>query len=115
MAVKGWLLAAILISAPTAFSVQAGEQSATIPILAVPRTAAIAPNGSWSTYHHDNAHTGYDPSAPTLTSVQSIAGWTNTALDGEVYAEPLVFNGMVFAATLNNTVYALNQANRSVI
>jgi hypothetical protein len=42
--------------------------------------------------------------------VRPTRGWTNTTLDGQIYGEPLIFNGVVFAATLNNTVYALNQA-----
>lgn len=80
------------------------------------RTAAIArpqtvagSGGSWTTYHHDDAHTATDPAAPALTAIHPSAGWTEITLDGEVYAEPLIFNGLVFAATLNNTVYALDQ------
>jgi len=36
-------------------------------------------------------------------------------LDGEIYAEPLIFNGAVYVATLNNTVYALSQSDGSVL
>src|SRR5260370_8103865 len=66
-------------------------------------------------YHHDDAHTGTDPAAPALTAVHPSAGWTETALDEEVYAEPLIFNGLVFVATLNNTVYALDQMTGMVV
>ncbi len=78
-------------------------------------TAAIVPNGSWTTYHHDDARTGYDPSAPTATNVVATPGWTTPAMDGQVYAEPLILNGIVYAATLNDTVYALNQLDGTVI
>jgi outer membrane protein assembly factor BamB len=47
--------------------------------------------------------------------VAPTAGWTQTVLDGEVYAETLVYNGIVYAATLNDTVYALNQADGTQI
>jgi putative pyrroloquinoline-quinone binding quinoprotein len=72
-----------------------------------------AANGAWTVYHHDDGHTGYDPTQPKVASVS--AGWTSATLDGEQYAEPLIYNGIVYAATLNNTVYALNQVNGSVV
>ncbi|TMD55019.1 MAG: hypothetical protein E6I85_04585 [Chloroflexi bacterium] len=46
---------------------------------------------------------------------QQRSGWTTGALDGQVYAEPLVWGGLVFAVTLNNTVYAFNQIDGAVI
>jgi outer membrane protein assembly factor BamB len=73
----------------------------------------INPKGSWTVYHHDNAHTGSDLSQPGVCCVK--AGWTSVALDAQIYASPLVYGGIVYAATLNNTVYALNQIDGSVI
>lgn len=70
--------------------------------------AAPVPNGSWPVYHRDNAHTGFDPSLPAAISATN--GWVSPALDQQVYAEPLVHNGLVYAVTLNNTVYAIDQA-----
>jgi outer membrane protein assembly factor BamB len=85
------------------------------PVLAAtPRTLAAA-GGSWTVYHHDDAHTGYDPAAPSLGTVGPTAGWTESPLDGQVYGEPLVFNGLVYVATLNNTVYALNQTTGAIV
>jgi hypothetical protein len=73
-------------------------------------TAPLAPpTGSWTVYHHDDGHTGYDSTLPNATSAS--AGWTSATLDQEVYASPLIFNGIVYAATLNNTVYALRQSD----
>ena len=83
------------------------------PAAALP--AVVTPNGSWTTYHHDNAHTGYDPLAPAVGSVAPTAGWALTTLDAEVYAEPLIYNGLVYAATLNNTVYALDQSTGAIV
>ena len=78
-------------------------------------TTMIVPNGSWTTYHRDDGHTGFDPSAPRVGAVTPTAGWTTPTLDESVYAEPLIYNGVVYAATLNDTVYALNQLDGSII
>ncbi len=80
----------------------------TTPIPATLDAVPAASSGAWTVYHHDNAHTGTDASLPQVTSVTT--GWTSAVLDAEVYAEPLVYNGIVYTATLNNTVYALNQS-----
>jgi outer membrane protein assembly factor BamB len=75
--------------------------------------AAAAVSGSWTVYHHDNAHTGYDSTQPAATG--ATAGWTSPALNGQIYDEPLVYNGLVYVATLQNVVYALNQADGTVV
>ena len=80
--------ASLLIASPSAHPVQ---------VLA-------AASGSWTTYHHDDGRTGNDSSLPAIAS--AVAGWTATGLDGEVYAEPLVYNGIVYVATLNNDALA---------
>jgi len=41
--------------------------------------------------------------------------WASQTLDGDVYAEPLVYAGDVFIATENNSVYALDALDGSVI
>ena len=79
------------------------------------RSAPITPNGSWTTYHHDNSRAGLDPSAPAMNSVAPTPGWTEAPLNGEVYAEPLIYGGVVYTATLQNTVYAINQSDGTVI
>ncbi len=42
-------------------------------------------------------------------------GWTTPSLDGDIYAEPLVFGGSVFVATENNSVYSLDATTGSVL
>ena len=88
-----------------------GAVSPSATNLAHPRLAASA--GSWTEYHRDDGHTGNDPTLPQVTSVSS--GWVSGALDGSVYAEPLIYNGLVYAATLNNSVYALDQFTGAVV
>ncbi len=107
-------VAALVLAPPSVLAFATSAKAPPARATAAPK-AVVTPNGAWTTYHHDNAHTGYDPSAPAATSVSPTAGWTLATLDGEVYAEPLIFNGVVYAATLNNTVYALNQTDGTVL
>jgi hypothetical protein len=76
---------------------------------ATPRLNLASSSGSWTEYHRDDAHTGFDGSIGTATG--ALPGWTSGTLDGSVYASPLIFNGVVYAATLQNTIYALRQAD----
>src|SRR3989449_2564761 len=106
------LMVAVVALAPSVAPLPA--RAAASPVHAA---AAGTGGGTWTTYHHDNAHTGYDPLAPAAVpgAVAATPGWTQPTLDGEIYAEPLIFNGVVYVATLNNTVYALSQADGSIL
>jgi outer membrane protein assembly factor BamB len=76
-------------------------------------TAAPTPTPSpvgdtdWPTYHHDNARTGVATGTPPVGTLST--AWT-AKLDGAVYGQPLVIGGTVYAATENDTVYALDPA-----
>src|ERR1700730_18534581 len=74
--------------------------------------AEVASDSGWSAYHHDGQRTGVDPTQGTAASVS--VGWTSPALDGKVYAEPLVDNGHVIVATEGNTVYSLNAGDGTI-
>ena len=60
----------------------------------------------WTTYHFDN-HRSADLSADTGLPDQPVGAW-NRAVDGLVYAEPLVYGNQVLVATENNTIYSLD-------
>jgi putative pyrroloquinoline-quinone binding quinoprotein len=112
----GAIATALLVSASA--SVQTGRTVSAAPHASAPSAAPksatpITANGAWTVYHHDDAHTGYDTTLPAATGAST--GWVRTALDQTIYAEPLVYNGLVYAATLNNTVYALNQTDGSIV
>jgi outer membrane protein assembly factor BamB len=68
-------------------------------------------SANWPTYHGNLARTAVDRTSSGFTGLRRI--WS-TALDGQVYAEPLAVGNRVYAATENNTVYALNAANGHV-
>ena len=69
-------------------------------------------SADWTTYHKDNSRSGY---AGPITITCVSPSWRSATLDGLVYAEPLAFGGMVFVATENDTVYALNADSGEVV
>jgi putative pyrroloquinoline-quinone binding quinoprotein len=99
-------MAVLVLSAVTAAPVSAPTAAPVKPV------AAAASSGSWTEYHRDDAHTGYDSTQPTATGAS--AGWTSPTLNGQLYDEPLVYNGLVYVGTLQNTVYALHQSDGTV-
>jgi len=66
--------------------------------------AAAAVATGWTTYHHDNTRDGYDPNAPSFSG-GPFSNWDKT-LDCQVYAEPLALSGVVYVATMCNSIYA---------
>jgi polyvinyl alcohol dehydrogenase (cytochrome) len=66
----------------------------------------------WTTYHHDNSRAGV---APGLAPAGTLSRAWTAKLDGAVYGQPLVVGDRVFAATENDTVYALAAGTGQVI
>jgi putative pyrroloquinoline-quinone binding quinoprotein len=59
----------------------------------------------WPQYHRNSARTGQGPSGPSISNPRR--AWS-VAVDGKVYASPLIVGGHVIAATENNTVYSFD-------
>ncbi len=74
--------------------------------------APLAAHGDWTTYHRDLMRSGFDAAQPPFTSV--VPDWTSAALDGDIYAQPVVLGDRVFVATEGDTVYALNAASGAI-
>jgi outer membrane protein assembly factor BamB len=66
----------------------------------------------WLTYHADGARSGI-ARGPSMVAVEP--SWTSPELDGEVYAEPLAFDGHVIAATERNWVYSLDASTGEIV
>ena len=92
-------LAAVAIATATATTGAAGTGSST----RVRPSAAMA--SDWTTFDHDSLRMGVDASGSSFSPASP--AWTSPALDGHLYGQPLVTTGRVFAATENDTVYAL--------
>jgi outer membrane protein assembly factor BamB len=77
-----------------------------------PASTAPAGGTAWTVYHGNAAGNGV---AGPVTAVHTgTRAWTSPTLDGQIYGEPLVWDGRVYVATENNTVYALSAANGAV-
>jgi polyvinyl alcohol dehydrogenase (cytochrome) len=74
-------------------------------------TSPAAP-ASWTVYHGNPAGTGV--AGPVAAVQTGRRAWTSPMLDGEIYGEPLLFDGRVYVATENDTVYALSAATGAV-
>ncbi len=61
----------------------------------------------WTTYYGDGARDGVSSDGPAASGRFHVA-WTSPALDGDVYAQPLVVGTRVFIATEQDTLYALS-------
>ena len=75
--------------------------------------SALAPSPAWTTYRHDAARSGIDPDSTSPGPPVQV--WQTPALDGQVWAEPLVYGSDVYVATENDTVYALNASTGAVV
>jgi outer membrane protein assembly factor BamB len=85
---------------------------AVVTLLAV-AVAASAAVPTWLTYDHDSGRSATDPdSTSPLTPTPA---WTAPAhLDGDIYAQPLVYGSRVYVATENDTLYSLDAATGAV-
>ncbi len=79
-----------------------------------------------TTYHYDNGRTGWNQHEITLTpaNVVNLVVLSTVALDEQVNAQPLFVPGMtiaggrhsvVYVATANNTIYALDAATGAIL
>lgn len=93
-----------------------GSTSVTLPRQTVTATAASTAtpttSADWTTYHRDNARTGYLADMP---DPQRLSRAWSTQLDGEVYAEPLVVGGHVIVATEGDSLYSLDARTGSKV
>jgi polyvinyl alcohol dehydrogenase (cytochrome) len=94
-------------ASPIASAPTPSATPSTAPIATPSSSSAANPAAAdWPMYHLDPQRTGNAADFPVVTG--ALAGAWSVALDGAVYAEPLVVNGMVIAATEGDSVYALD-------
>jgi polyvinyl alcohol dehydrogenase (cytochrome) len=100
---------------PSPTSPSPTSPSPTSPSPTSPSPTPTPPSGGaddWPTYHRDNARDG---NATNLAPLSTLSVAWSASLDGAVYGQPLVVNGRIFAATENDTVYALNPDTGAVV
>ena len=98
-----------LASPTTAVAPSAGTMPPATQAGAKPATVSA----DWPVYHLNAGRTGNDPTFPAFAGSLA-AGWS-TSLDGAVYAEPLVVNGAVIAATEGDSIYAIDPGNGAIL
>jgi len=105
------LLAAGCTSAATATGVAGPATTGHTTVAAAPpgtaATGATSSQADWPTYDRTAGRSGVSVSSPAPGKVRQ--SW-RAAVDGAVYAQPLVVGTQVIIATENNTVYALNES-----
>lgn len=74
-------------------------------------TATPVSSSDWTTYHLNNARTGYVANAPDPSKLTQ--AW-NARLDGAVYAEPLVIGNSVIVVTEGDSIYSLDKSTGQV-
>ncbi len=84
-----------------------------LALLAMPAAYAGAAVPAWTTYRHDGVRSGIDPDS--TSPVTPSQAWQTPELDGQVYAQPLVYGSYVYVATENDTVYKLDAATGAVV
>ena len=72
-----------------------------------------------TTYHYDNLRTGWNPNETVLTTSNvnssSFGVVAQVPLDEQVDAQPLIVDGVVYVATENNTIYAIDAAAGTIL
>lgn len=68
---------------------------------------------NWTVYHGNVTGTGVSGALHSLDT--SKRAWTSPALHGELYGEPLVYDGRVYVATENDYAYALSATTGRVV
>jgi outer membrane protein assembly factor BamB len=98
-------------------TVPSSTASAPAPSTVTPTTVRPAPSvslGDLTTYDYGNARSGRDPTGPKITTLSPAPAW-DASLDAGVYGQPLVYGGIVYAGTENDTIYALGAKKGNVI
>jgi polyvinyl alcohol dehydrogenase (cytochrome) len=67
--------------------------------------------GNWTTFGGSSSRAGVAPGAPAHPKLKRRFA---KALDGQVYAQPLIAGGRIYVATENNTVYAFTTGGRKL-
>jgi hypothetical protein len=74
---------------------------------------SVAADSDWTTFDHDPLRSGVDSSGSSFSP--ATPAWNSPTFDGQLYGQPLVYAGRVFAATENDTVYALASDSGTVL
>jgi PQQ-like domain/Abnormal spindle-like microcephaly-assoc'd, ASPM-SPD-2-Hydin len=113
------LLAAAVAAAGLAAVAAAGPAGAAATSTAGHAATSSGPAADETTGSQNNLRDGWDPNEPTLTQAAVGGGQFgqifNTAVNGQVYAQPLVVGDIVIVATENDWVSGLNATTGAIV
>jgi len=105
------VLAAVLLAAcssdgprPSASASSSESASATATTLAASSSAPPATPADWVAWGHDASRAGASSDGPSATGLRS--AWTSPAVDGDVYAQPLVVGDVVYVEDVEGRIGA---------
>jgi outer membrane protein assembly factor BamB len=75
--------------------------------------SASTASTDWTVYHADAAGTGVSTALRAVNTARR--AWTSPVMNGQLYGEPLVYDGRVYVATENDYAYALSATNGRVV
>ncbi len=104
--------AAALLACTTASSVSSAAPTGSAPTGSAPTRAQAVAYADWPTYGSGYYRHGTSYTMPTVQGAPRIV--KKLALDGQVFASPIVIKGRTIVATENNTVYAFDSSYRQV-
>ena len=104
MAALGLAALLVLLAACSGEPAAPRQPALTLPSGSSTSGAPAAGSGDWTTYHRDNARTGY--LAGLADPTRLTRAWS-ARLDGAVYGQPLVVGDRVLVVTEADSLYAL--------
>jgi outer membrane protein assembly factor BamB len=105
MVALGLVALLVLLAACTREPAAPQQPPLTLPSGPSTPAAPAAGDGDWTTYHRDNARSGYR--AGLVDPTRLTQAWS-APLDGAVYGQPLVVGDRVLVATEADSLYALS-------
>lgn len=119
LAVAGAAALALALTACSSSSASAAGTSTSEPKVSHPATTtsiAVASDSAQTlvTYHYGNDRQGLDSKDPSFRHI--VVAWTTNSskISGAIYAEPLIYDGMVLVVTEEDDLYALNATTGAV-
>jgi polyvinyl alcohol dehydrogenase (cytochrome) len=93
-------------SVVVAAAIALGPLMGSVGAVAGRSTPAGVSAGQWTTYGGNSRRTAEQPLGPSLRPLRLL--WRNQAIDGEVYGEPLIYDGRVYVGTESDVIEALD-------
>jgi len=103
-----------LALAATCATAQASQVRAPSRAPAAALRPSAAGQGDLTTYEYNDERTGDDTVDPTVTALSANATWDDT-LDGAVFGEPLIYQGIVYVGTEGDSIYAIDATTGHVL